>query len=385
MSCPLIDSSAISSSSPHSYLLGKEFMPKVVDSLIQGMREKGTGAVFQPTSEGATGFTFICRIPNPFIKGEFPQTDLNSFDDSFSFISKWVSRGYAKSEQVFSRIFRDYAVSAPEIQLNVECLGNDHSKRLHQLAKLTKYAMGDSELYDLLFMNCFNGMTLKSFIQEGHLNRLSEIDLQIFFQKMGQGIILDLMIANDDRILSYDYSSPDFLNRISPRFNLGNIMVEYPPMKDRPSRFMKEVHFIDNNSSIALIDKKNINFSEVVELGGLFDDDSESQNSTIQKPSESQKEGLSSDDHAVKFVEAFKHLITHREILVSYIYQIFLDQEQALASSEDLIKSALHQGMEEMISTIKSHAFPDCEENSSSYLNRSIELIKKNIQFLKES
>ncbi|ADI39098.1 hypothetical protein wcw_1757 [Waddlia chondrophila WSU 86-1044] len=359
-------------------------MPKVVDSLIEGIRERALGMVFQPTSSGVSGFTFICRIPNRQLSLHLDSSD------SFSFISKWVSKGYAKSEQVFSKIFRQCKVSAPEIRLDEECLEEkDLLQKFHRLAQSKKPAMGGAEMYDLMFMNCFDAMTLDSFIREGHLKRLSEKDQETFFQKIGQGVILDLMIANDDRILSYDYESQDFLNTLSPKFNFGNIMVEYPFMDNEQSRFLKEVHFIDNNSSVYLMDKKIIDHSDIVEIGSLFgveegDNGSGALSSGIEKATDSEKDEFSPDDHSEKFSEAFKHLTANREVLASYVCQIFLNEEQELSSNKVLIKSALCQGMEEIIRIIETQEIPDDEETSSPYLSRSMELIRRNIQFLKE-
>ncbi len=336
-------------------------MTKIVDIFVECLKNNDPHTSFLLTVDGGNGVTFLCTLPWKKLNALDlnPSWDLQGF---FPFVLKWVNKGQASNEKDCAKWFRTCGLSAPFIRKIPESLSNKLSKYVH-----TKGAELGSKSYELMAMTRFQAMTLKSFIQEGHLSKLNTDALSHLFRTIGEGALCDLIIANNDRVISYDFESAQFLNFKSPILNLGNIMIEAPLMPpELIERSLNGIHFIDNNSAALPITPKTPHPSPsedyANEIAPLMEHDP-----------------FTNVDHSFEF------LLKNYTLLSDQIYQAFVTKCSDLSEHKELIKNALNSGIIQATQRIRNN---EIEFKSTLVMDPQLvkinKIIKSNISKIKQ-
>ncbi len=203
---------------------------------------------FKASSAGTTGFTFLCHMP------------------LHRFVVKWQPLELCNVEHIGSIFFRTLGLPAPQT-----CVINHKKivKNLGILAAQEKCAM-EAGLDNLsaIYMPFLNGISFKDAIENGLFKNLPLNAQKRMLQEFGKIAIFDMILGNNDRLVSFTDNIKEPLSRIGS-FNSGNILIKWNRIDNDI-----DIYPIDN-CTLDLADRKRENHEDVQGIRLLFGEDSD--------------------------------------------------------------------------------------------------------------
>ncbi len=171
------------------------------------------------------------------------------------------------NERICALFLRQFGLSTPQIEIvndtALECA-------LANTAKKTERGM---EIHNriALFMPCFEAATLKDIMGKTELG-LNKADFKMLWHALGESIIFDLIIGNDDRLFKFKMNGD--LPELEAAINAGNVMcalnrhdISEHSITTRIN--IKAIHLIDNSSNRYLLKLPKLEESDL-DMGSML-------------------------------------------------------------------------------------------------------------------
>lgn len=378
-----------------------ETVNKIIEICKKMCSTRDSSFGFEKTCLGATGTTFLCSIRGNLL-GDYAinamdlprclrDKDNTPFLDSLgaNVLLKYVKKDLAYNERFCAEFLKKFGFETPDLYFSDQIEKSD----------IRGLAIGDSNV--LVCMYEFPAATLNSLVITGVLYQLSLIDFQNVLFDIGQIVIFDLLIANEDRFFRYDTTTP---GKIIKFINEGNIMFNLSPVSDRSNqRVWKSTYYIDNTTKSQLCPQIIDQISNLVDLkGSIFACDSGSEDQ-----SSDELDSKIVDANFIeldKFTQAFTYYadeIHHDELaeivgsgIRDFLMQTNddeLSEHEASFQDLELLKNSLKGGFKKAVITLNErtvdvdHFIHDAEQTigvQNSFCQITIDLIKLAIRSL---
>lgn len=323
---------------------------KEIKEFVSDLRTSKPGVVFTPPELGSSGFTFLCAYPK-------------NNRELYQFVLKWIPKQQAFNEKVCSELAHRYTLLSP----NVQIVSKEFEEILRPYAKASAKAMDSVDGHTLISMVRFKTDTLGSAILKRSFQNLSEKAIHKFYTSIGEAVIFDLCIANNDRVVRFD-PNIDGGYRGDGSVNVGNIMVN---IKDKE---LREIYYIDNGSVLVL--KPTSEKRPVENIGCLFGEEPEAEESSFSKEQKRSKEKGAGVD---AWHHLFCHFVTDPKLLAG-IACAKISKEVDLLDT-DARRNCVLKGIRAGIDRIRKLDLTSDEENEA--IIPLSELICKNQRYLR--
>lgn len=364
----------------------------LIDALYQSLKGKVPHAFINRSSSGSTGFTFLGQVPSHAIANEIP-------DQRIGIVIKWQSEGQCSVERIGSLFFKAFGFPAPETYRIDPKLAN----LLGPYAEKKCFAMGANyQSLGLIAMPQLDANNFKE-ASKSKIKQMSPEDQQVMLEKFGEIALLDIILGNNDRFVSFT-DNVETLFSATSSFNSGNVMMEFDELESGHQKLV-EVYPIDN-CTLDMADKKKIISDSEEDMGfGFLEDDQfeSSPDSPVSVESSSPRLDVPSIDteflfHAkiIRLNQVCIRLINDLDCVASHIRNnLVKDLKERIADIgefEEFIDMApkhLIIGMRKALDKARTFEYApfikQCEEEEiDAFSRRALMLIQINLQSIQQ-
>lgn len=242
------------------YFSGSKECHALLNALFRSLKANAPFAFINRSSSGGTGFTFLGQVPSNALSEEVP-------NQRIGLVIKWQQEGQCNVERIGALFYQTLGFPAPATYRIDPKLAN----QLGPFGEKKCPAMGDTyKSLTLIGMPLLDANNFKE-ASKSKLKLLSREDQQTMLQKFGEIALLDLILGNDDRFISFtdDVENPF---KVTSSFNSGNVMMEFEEFEGKVQKLV-DVYPIDN-CTLDLADKKTyVSGCEEDLCLGFFDGD----------------------------------------------------------------------------------------------------------------
>ncbi|NGX48067.1 MAG: hypothetical protein K1000chlam3_01454 [Chlamydiae bacterium] len=358
------------------YFESSEKTRKLVDIFTRCLKEEDQTTTFHRSSEGSTGHTYLCSMPSYLIPEE-------KITQSIGLVLKWQNSTLCAIEKLGAQIFQHFGLNAPKIHPFSE---NEAKKIMDSARKIDEKLGSMVNGLPLVAMPRIFAVSLTDIIKNGKLKQLSLQDQELLLKKFGQITLLDLLIGNNDRFISFIPDAEKKFNELSS-LNGGNVLIEFEA-EDSSIR-LKDVYPIDNCTAIELLEKKPIEEEENYDFS-LFSEEGEEEGEE-EGPQFASQPSSKKKDLIAEFNAVFRSLIQDQDTLCKHFEKNL--KKEILECNENiddyreilsLIPVHYKAGMDQFLQKIRQNpSYLEKLENSMD-TKKMIELISRNLKALKE-
>jgi len=230
----------------------------LLTALFESLKGRDPLAFINRSSSGGTGFTFLGQVPSHALAHETP-------DQRIGIVIKWQSEGQCNVERIGALFFKAFGFPAPETYRIDEKLAN----LLGPYAEKKCFAMGANyKALSLIAMPLLDANNFKE-ASKSKIKQMSPEDQQAMLEKFGEIALLDIILGNNDRFVSFT-DDVESLFSVTSSFNSGNVMMEFEENVSARQKLV-DVYPIDN-CTLDLADKKKRISDSEEDIGfGLFE------------------------------------------------------------------------------------------------------------------
>ncbi len=357
----------------------QENCDQLVEAFHKCLKEGDKYTTIQRSANGCTGFTFLCSVPANKINNQFSEQPLE-------FVLKWQNKTQCSVEKFGAKLFSQLGFPAP-IPIS---LASDLSSRVAKMASKKCQSFSYTQEHDLIAMPKLHASNFKEALKNNSVKKCSIQDQAKIIKELGKISAVDLVLANNDRLISFTSDPNDPFHQAS-KFNSGNVMLELDKSQE-PYTFVK-MYPIDNCPAPDLIVKgKVVEEEHEYALENLFnteDDDWESE-PYLEKIGEG-PQVLSPEQVVDGYHQVFQKLITNTDYVTTHAYQnIKKDISDHTNTPQDydnfleMVQNKFKEGFLESLHDIKSFDFA-LDESTDKTSQYAVQLFLENLQNLKQN
>ncbi len=367
----------------------------LLKALHTSLKRKDPATFLKRSSSGGTGFTFLGQISSSAILNEIP-------DQRIGFVVKWQSEEQCNVERIGALFFKALGFPAPETYRV------DHSIANSIGPFAIKECPSLETTYKSLSLIAMPQLDANNFKEasKSKIKQMSIEDQKVMLQKFGEIALLDIILGNNDRFISFT-DNVDSPFSLTSTFNSGNVMMEFEEFEDGNQKLVNV--FPIDNCTLNMADKKKRTCDLNEEVGfGLFEENlldapgaspSLTGENSLQPASEFddpvnaenlfQSKIVNLNQVCIKLIKDLdcvaKHIqnnivndLKERETNIEE-YQQFIDMapEQLIAGMKKALTMAKTFDVDSFVKQIES-------EKLDSFSNRALRLIKMNVQSIQQ-